>query len=185
MRLFIAIDLEEEAKRELRRLQEALKQFDRDVRWVTRDQMHLTLVFLGEVADAKLPSVSTAVEQATDKIGPFEITLAGSGCFPPAGKVRVVWAGVEESTGALAKLQAACADNLEAEGFLKDSRPFSPHLTLGRVKSDTTDGKLRAAADELTVEMVLQPVSAVRVVQSKLTPHGSRYRTVAQSALRG
>ncbi len=185
MRLFIAVDLEERAKGVLRRLQESLSRFDRVVRWVTRDQMHLTLVFLGEVPDSKVPAVCSAVERAAGAVGPFEMTVAGSGCFPPRGRVRVVWAGIEEPTGALSRLQSACAGELEAEGYPQESRPFSPHLTLGRVKQDTSDGKLRDVVVALTVESMIQPVGALRVVQSTLTPHGARYSTVAEYPLRG
>jgi 2'-5' RNA ligase len=73
-------------------LEQSLNRFDRMVRWVKRDQMHLTLVFLGEVRDDRVPAVCDAVKRAADRSEPFEMAVTGSGCFPPAGRVRVVWA---------------------------------------------------------------------------------------------
>lgn len=184
MRLFTAIELDERAKDGLIRLQESLGRYGRVVRWVTREQMHLTLVFLGEVPDGRVSQVAEAVQRAAGRIEPFDLTIAGSGCFPPRGRVRVVWVGVEERSGWLLRCQSACADELESVGFPKESRPYSPHLTLGRVRDDTTNGALRNDVDRLQVERAAQHVESVRLIQSVLTPHGARYSTVAQCPLK-
>lgn len=183
MRLFIAIDLEDRVKEALLGLQQSLGRFDRVVRWVTRHQMHLTLVFLGEVRDDRVPAVCGAVKRAADRSEPFDMTVTGSGCFPPRGRVRVVWTGIDEPTGALLRCQAACADELEAEGFPRESRPYSPHLTLGRVRDDTTRGELREHVDRVELSPLPQSVAAVHVVQSQLTPSGAQYSKVASCAL--
>ncbi|MBN1512527.1 MAG: RNA 2',3'-cyclic phosphodiesterase [Phycisphaerae bacterium] len=185
MRLFVAIELEGRIKDALGRAQASLATHDRAVRWVTQDQMHLTLVFLGEVADGRVPAVCDAVRRAVGRCRPFDLTVSGSGCFPPGGGVRVVWVGVQEPTGRLQSLQAAVAEELEAMGFPKEDRPFSPHLTLGRVRDDRTRGELRADVDALSMAPLAQSVSAVHVVASELRSSGARYRTVAECALAG
>jgi 2'-5' RNA ligase len=179
VRLFIAIELEDRVKEALLGLQQSLGRFDRVVRWVTRDQMHLTLVFLGEVRDDRVPAVCEAVKRAADRSEPFELTFTGSGCFPPGGRVRVVWAGIEEPTGALLRCQAACAEELEAGGFPRESRPYSAHLTLGRVRDDTTRGELRDHVGRIELAPLPQSVDAVHVVQSRLAPSGAQYSKAA------
>ena len=185
MRLFVAIELEGRIKDALGRAQASLAAHDRAVRWVTRDQMHLTLVFLGEVPDGRVPAVCDAVGRAASRCRPFDLAVSGSGCFPPRGAVRVVWIGTQEPTGWLQSLQASVAAELEAAGFPKEDRPFSPHLTLGRVRDDRTRGELRADVVGLSVPSVGQSVSAIRVMASELHPTGARYSTVAECALAG
>ena len=179
MRLFTAIELDDRVKDVLVRARESLSRHDRVVRWVTRDQMHLTLVFLGDVPDDRVDDVCRAVQRAADRLSPFDITVAGSGCFPPRGHVRVVWVGVEDQGGHLKGCHAACEDELEAIDFPRESRPFSAHLTLGRVREDATNGALRNDVEQLKVPSMTQHAGSIHVIRSELTPHGARYVTVA------
>jgi 2'-5' RNA ligase len=183
VRLFVAIDLDDRVKEALLGLEQSLNRFDRVIRWVKRDQMHLTLVFLGEVRNERVPAVCDAVKRAADRSEPFDMTVTGSGCFPPAGRVRVVWAGIEEPTGALLRCQAACAEELQASGCPRESRPYSAHLTLGRVRDDTTRGELRNRVGRIELSPLPQSVDAVHVVQSRLAPSGAQYSKVASCAL--
>ena len=89
MRLFTAIELDERVKDGLIRLQESLGRYGRVVRWVTRQQMHLTLVFLGEVPDGRVSQVAEAVQRAAGRIEPFDLTVTGSGCFPLRGTTTI------------------------------------------------------------------------------------------------
>jgi 2'-5' RNA ligase len=185
VRLFTAIELDDRVKDLLARARESLRRHDRVVRWVTRDQMHLTLVFLGEVPEARVDEVCQAVQRAAKRVAPFEIVVAGNGCFPPRGHVRVIWVGTEDQGGQLKRCQAVCADELEAIGFPRESRPFSAHLTLGRVREDTTNGALRNDVERLKVPSITQYAGSIHVIQSELTPHGARYVTVASCGLEG
>ena len=107
------------------------------VRWVPAANIHLTLSFLGEVDEAALPAVKAALRRVAAAHPPHTLRVGGVGCFPGAAAAaaapRVVWAGVEEGSGALAALQTDVAACLVPLGFPKERRPFSPHLTLGRV----------------------------------------------------
>ena len=185
MRLFVAVELDEPVKASLRKAQRALAAFDRAVRWVTSDQMHLTLKFLGEVPDARVEEVKAAAERVAQASSAFEIAVDGCGCFPPKGKVRVVWVGLDEPSGALAACNALCETGFAELGFARECRAFSAHLTLGRVRDDRTDGKLREAVEGVRVESCRQRADALCVIRSTLTPQGARYAVVSRCPLGG
>lgn len=183
MRLFLAVALEDAVKRALRQAQRALASFDSLVRWTTQDQMHLTLKFLGEVEDGRVPDLSAAAECSAAESSSCTLMLAAPGCFPPRGRVRVVWAGLEEPTGVLASCQVAAEEHFGRLGFPREARPFSPHLTLGRVRDDRSDGALRRAVAEVEIAATHQPVTELCLFQSTLTPQGARYAVVSRHPL--
>jgi 2'-5' RNA ligase len=185
MRLFVAIELSAEVKAALRQAQRALAEFDRAVRWVTADQMHLTLKFLGEVADGRADEICPTTDRIAQASPAFEMLVGGCGCFPPKGLVRVVWVGLDEPSGALAACSELCEARYAEIGFAREGRPFSPHLTLGRVREDRTDGKLRQAVTAGRMPALRQPATELCVVQSTLTPQGARYTIVSRHRFGG
>jgi len=185
VRLFVAVELNKQIKDELAKAQHALREFDRLVRWSGGNQMHLTLKFLGEVPDSQVDDICTAVELAASESAGFELTLQGAGCFPPKGKVRVVWVGLAEESKALANCQRRVEDELSEIGFPPERRPFSPHLTLGRVRDDRSGGQLRTAVEALEVPSVSQAIDSVVLMRSELLPQGARYSQVGAWPLGG
>ena len=183
MRLFVAVELAKKLKDQLGAVQAALSEFSRDVRWPKPEQMHLTLKFLGEVPDERAADISEAAGVAAADSRPFEIRLGGCGCFPPRGRVRIVHVAVDEPSGALQECRDGCEKVFAGIGFAPERRPFSPHLTIGRVREDRTDGRLRQAVEGITPEVVVQSVDAIHVVQSVLTPTGAQYTNLSRHAL--
>jgi len=180
IRLFVAIDLPGEVKDLLAETAVQLSQNvpKRAIRWVRREQMHLTLRFLGDTAVAHLPNLQQALSQLVTQHHPLQLRLHGVGAFPNQKRPRVVWAGL---AGDLAPLQAMQAD-LEARlvglGWEREKRPFNPHLTLGRVK----DARLaRGLRWDVRLAEVGFGVTAVQLMQSELRPSGAVY-TVRQEA---
>jgi len=135
VRTFICIELPEEIRNRIDALQCRLKEVEAEVRWVRSGNIHLTLKFLGDIPSPKIASVRLAIESAIQDEREFSIEVSGTGCFPSSHDPKVLWAGVGSPSGALARLQALIEKSLEVTGFAKEPRPFSPHLTLGRVKS--------------------------------------------------
>jgi len=185
MRLFVAIELEEPIKRAIVRAQRSLSRFDSMVRWVAPEQMHLTLKFLGEVPDARLPDICAALELAVQDCDLFELTTAAPGCFPPRGQARVIWLGTDVLGNGLSACQSAIEDALEAAGFPREQRPFSAHLTLGRVRGDRSGGALRRDVSTLNCPAVAQRVESVALMQSQLSPKGARYTRLGVWPLAG
>lgn len=181
IRLFIAIDLPEAVKDLLAETAVHMSQNspNRAVRWVTREQMHLTLRFLGDTAVAQLPSLQNELTQLAARHQPFQLRLQSLGAFPNQKRPRVVWAGLAGDLAPLRKMQAELEDRVVALGWEREKRPFSPHLTLGRVKDA---GQVRRLNWEVALVEVGFEVTAVQLVQSELRPSGAVY-TVRQTAV--
>ncbi len=135
VRCFLAISLSESVKKRLEALQQKLAESRADVRWVRPDGIHLTLKFLGNVPEEEIESIAKAAQEIAAQFGPLHLRVKGLGAFPSGRKPRVIWAGLEGDLKPLLRLQKELDKRLTKLGFEPESRPFVPHLTLGRVKS--------------------------------------------------
>lgn len=175
MRLFVAILLNDVLRSRLTKAQRGLASRMDDVRWTKPEHLHLTAKFIGEVKDRDVPAVCDAVSWAASKTRRFEMSMAGCGCFPERGPVRVVWAGVKEETGALHD----CIDTLESEldslGYPRERKPFSAHITIGRLREDCSDGKYRSFLEKRSLETQTQTVSSMVLMSSALSSWGPTY----------
>lgn len=180
MRTFVAIDLDPAVRQPLIKLLRDDLPSDREVRWCTEHQLHVTLKFLGEVRDTQIAAVCDAVKAASAEIEPFPLRIKGLGCFPGPRNPRVLWCGVEDPTGSCRQWVEA-ADPLFTElGFPPEGRAFTPHITLGRSRS-TAGGRvfqrvLETVAPPETDEMT---VDRVVVFESRLLPGGAQYHPMA------
>ncbi len=134
MRLFIAIELPEAIKTEIARVQERLRKGGATASWTRPEGIHLTLKFLGEVEESKAAGIFAALEAGCRGTAPVRIGIAGAGAFPNLKAPRVLWLGVRGDVDRLAALHAAVEDAVERLGFDRETRKFSPHLTLARIK---------------------------------------------------
>ncbi len=185
MRLFVAITLNDDIRQALARVQARLRPTCDGVRWVEPELLHLTVKFLGDVADGRVPDVSEGLALAASQCSPFELDLTGCGCFPEGKAVRVIWAGVQDPTGALRRcveLVEVCMAELD---FPREDRPFAAHLTLGRVKEDRSGGRLRTRVAEASLDPRRISVAALTLMESVLSPRGPLYTPVATCPLAG
>jgi RNA 2',3'-cyclic 3'-phosphodiesterase len=140
-RTFLALDLEEATLDYLARVQEELCKGQSNVRPVDRDNLHLTLIFLGDVHDDLLPQVCDLAAASAGLVQPFEYQVRGVECVPPSGPLRMIWAGVLDPTGRLGELAEHLRLALAGLGLHEETRSFHPHITLARVKSDRDHGR--------------------------------------------
>jgi len=171
VRLFIAIELPTGLKKELERLRTDIP----GARWVPREQLHLTLAFLGEVAEETAGRLIAHL--AKIRADSFTLSFSEPGCFPDRQRPRVVWIGVKTEPNLL-KLAAAVRQSVFAAGILLEERPFSPHLTLARLKLPAA-AELRAFIDRQS-RITLKPFSVQEftLFQSKLTSQGAEHSPV-------
>jgi len=183
VRLFVAIETSIEVRRALGKVQRSLAAFDDTVRWTAAEQLHMTLKFLGDVEDGRLPSVVEVCRKAASATQPFAMRFVGCGCFPPSGRVRIVWAGTQAPAGTLDRCQLAAEDAFAEMGFPPEGRAFAPHLTIGRVREDRTDGRLREAVAAAKLPPVEQLVEEIVLMQSVLRAQGAEYVAAARIPL--
>lgn len=179
VRVFVAILLSEGIREQLERLQADLGGLVDGVRWVQPANLHLTMKFLGEITDADVARVCDAAKNVARQAEPFDMTVTDYGCFPNRGPVRIVWAGTDEPTGRLQSLYETCEDHLEDIGLARERRPFSPHITIGRVKRDQSGGRIRRHVQDGTFGAGTQSVSSLAVMQSQLSSKGPTYIPLA------
>lgn len=181
MRLFIALSIPDEVRRELARAQAGLRGLP--VRWADPAGIHLTLQFLGETAEGSVPPLLAAL--AAVPATTFPLRLAGLGAFPNLRQPRVVWAGLDGDLAALARLQAAVLAATAPLGFVPEERPFRPHLTLGRVRQEAGPEERRAIGRAVERAAALAPLSweaaGPTLYQSTLTPRGAVYKALGPS----
>jgi 2'-5' RNA ligase len=196
IRSFIAIDLPEDVRREAGRISGRLQEGIYGVKWVEPKNLHLTVKFLGGVEPETLDLVKETVGPIAARFQPIELGLAGAGSFPPRGRPRVIWLGVHGGLDHLAALAGNIETALEPLGFEPEDRPFSPHLTLGRVKQgrrkksgrgpDPDPGQLQGRILELAeVRAGEFSVNELVLFQSVLSPAGPTYRPLARFPLTG
>lgn len=151
------------------------------VRWVNPSSIHLTLAFLGELTDEQLAEAIQAVEIVSQRILPFSYRLSNLGTFGSPRFPRVIWMGIEEPSGSLAFAHRMLNRQLQRHGFEVDTRPFSPHLTLARLKSPLSSQeqqKLQSLIANKPQSLVSTDSYAAHhldVIKSELLPTRARY----------
>ncbi len=188
MRLFVAVELDPAVRAAAERtaddLRHQLRPTRLDARWVASDNLHFTLVFIGQVEDAAAQSFVAAIERPFNQ-APFSLRLGRCGAFPPSGPPRVLWIGLGEGADGLRQLQAEVVRRLQPLGFEPEARPFSAHLTIARVR-DVSRAAARDARAIVTAASVPDAgylVTRVTLFRSHLSPKGSRYEALTHGTL--
>ena len=186
LRTFIAVDPGKVIRDRLVALQEALARAGSDMKWVEPENLHVTLLFLGEVDNREVAGVCRAVAGSCAKIAPFMMTVGGVGCFGSPRRPRTVWAGLTEGGQEMTALHAALEPPLLELGcYRREGRAFTAHITLGRVKGERADDALAGALPKFakweggTVE-----VREVLVMSSELRSDGPLYAVLSRAKLR-
>jgi 2'-5' RNA ligase len=178
MRLFIAVLPPAEILDEVDRAMEPYRATWSDLRWLRRDNWHLTLTFLGDVDDDLPDKLAPRVERAAARRDPFELSFGGAGAFPRPARASVVWADVKGDRKALGRL----ADSTTAAGRRAGAPPdrhrdFNPHLTLARSRRHPVD--VRPLVTELSAYAGKSwTVDAIHLVRSNLGQQENRYETL-------
>jgi len=177
IRTFIAIEIPEGIRQKIAELQDELRSLGGRVSWVKTENIHLTLKFLGDTDASMINDIASQLQRSVAAMAPFEVTVNGVGTFPNAKRPRVIWVGASSKPADQLKLLAARIDAETSRfGFQKEDRPFSGHLTLGRVKDprgiEPILDRLRAHenfyADAFTAKEFV-------IMKSELHPAGSIY----------
>jgi 2'-5' RNA ligase len=188
IRAFIAIDLSPAVSRRMEEVAGELKQRLQNipVRWVPVKNIHLTLKFLGDVSLANLEMLKKILQAQALGQHPFEISVDGVGAFPSVHRPRVIWIGVE-APAELSAIQHGIDIETARLGYAREDRPFSPHLTLGRVSRNATNQDTHQIAEVLSAYLVgalgTTRVQALHLYKSDLQPGGAVYTQLFSASL--
>lgn len=183
IRTFIAIEIPVELKQEVDRLIIQLKSAGPEVKWVRAANLHFTVRFLGDISETDIPDLVEAIKKQVENLKSFEINLSGLGCFPNMNRPRIVWLGADGDLNALKetayKVESACRE----AGYGKSDKPFSAHLTIGRIKNPRGLETLISKLPDIQFNSDEFKISELTIFKSDLSPRGPKYTKIATITL--
>ena len=184
-RMFCAFELPESLRVRIKEHAERVREVvpDAAASWSRPENIHLTMKFFGNMDQANVAIVSDVLARVAKESAPIGIAVGGTGVFPRPSRPQVLWIGIDDRTGALAKLQKRVEDECAREGFPKEDRAFRPHLTIARIRNSHNANHLSEAHLKLefaSVEVILNELVFFR---SELSPKGSKYTPISRSRL--
>ena len=189
IRSFIAIELPEGLKSKLSQIQTQLKATGHaPVKWVDPYSIHLTLKFLGNINANKVSEITGIIESASQGVSPFQLEVKDLGAFPNLRRPQVIWVGTTGELSMLSQLQQRIESGLEPLGFARESRKFTPHLTLARLRERVSPdeqqniGQLVASIE--FGEAFIFTVEHVSLMKSQLTREGAIYHRIGSAKLK-
>ncbi len=190
MRLFLAIDLTEDVRARVEAWARSLRPLVQEARlhprWTRAEQYHLTLKFLGETEADQVADLVSAMRRIVSSWRPFEFRLSQGGAFPNELNPRVLWVGVDDSTGELSRLAQEIEEGLELLRFSREERAFHPHVTIARVESPRRSARSHVGQIEAgwlarsCAAREFGSIQARQVVlyESQALPNGTIYRPI-------
>lgn len=184
MRVFVAVDLNAEVRKNLEEEQARLRRRVGGVKWTPVESLHLTLVFLGDVFAGQIAGIAAVLDAEAAAVTRFDLEVAGLGLFGPSRTPRIVWAGAGRGADVAATLQKRIAAGLRGLSLTFEDRPFNAHFTLGRVKSCREARHLiDAVAKPGLPSYGIVAVDRVLLMRSELSPGGAVYSRLHESFL--
>jgi RNA 2',3'-cyclic 3'-phosphodiesterase len=180
LRCFIAIEIPASIKKDISGIVSTLKISGADVKWLADENIHLTLQFLGPTDDSVIPDIKEALVKILSPYPPFYITISQVGSFPGEKRPRILWVGIEGSED-LIRLQKDIAKEMEKFGYPPEERRFTPHVTIGRVRTNKNIPELIKRLEEIrTVSFPGFEAKEIVLMKSELNPAGAKYYSLAK-----
>ncbi len=183
IRTFISVGLSSSLRHEVEERLQGLKIKLTGIGWGQAEKLHFTLIFLGSIAEERLPTVIRACHEVLEDMDAFLISLGRMGVFPPRGQPRIIWLGLSQGEAEMITLQKNLFQSLSNRGFNLEQRKYIPHLTLGRVRSS---GRLELppeffhSAQSSAATMLIERVNIMR---SDLQSGGAVHTKLAECGI--
>jgi len=187
IRSFLAFELPVEIKKTVARVSQEIRHSGLDARWVKAENIHLTVIFMGNIRTEDIESINEAVRNVCPGYGSFDIALKGMGCFPSRRRPRVLWLGLDGDMVRMSHFRNDLQKTLRPFGIKEEKRPFRPHLTLGRFRSTR---KMGPKLEEIlpgyeALETPSESLSELFLFKSDLKPGGAVYTKLESWPLPG
>ena len=181
-RIFIAIDISEEARRRVSEYIAALRREFPNLRigWEKPEKLHLTLKFLGETNEKQMTGLIDIAEKIAAQFGSFPVRIAETGVFQSLRNPRILWLGVRDETYSLSKISELLEIKAERIGFTRERRKFKAHLTIARLREPHRSLDIAKRHLENKFEPVVFEASEIVIYESRLQPSGSVYSVVSK-----
>jgi 2'-5' RNA ligase len=180
LRCFIAVRIPGPLRKAITEVMDTLKKSGADVKWVPEENIHITLKFLGSTDEAIIEEIKESLHRSVAACRPFSIRIAGAGYFPAGRRPRVVWIGIDDA-GALPDLLRDIEKEMVKFGYEEEKRPFSPHLTIGRVRSDKRMTEMLKRLDAFRETRFGEAeIREITLMKSELRPAGAEYSSLAE-----
>jgi RNA 2',3'-cyclic 3'-phosphodiesterase len=188
MRAFIAIELPQNIKDHISRLQDKLKKSGADVKWVSPSNIHLTLKFLGEIDEKTRDGVCACLVEIAAHTPRYTVKLGSLGAFPGIQSPRIIWIGLSLGHDQTRSIADQLENNLEKYGIDRETRPFSSHITIGRVRSQKNKDDLVRCISGLESSMKENlgefQAEKITLFKSTLLPQGPIYGIIQETNLK-
>ena len=185
LRCFIAVEIADALKDAIGNVIEALRKSGADVRWVSHRNIHITLKFLGSTDKELTEKITASLKNKLLTYPRFYIRISGAGCFPDRRRPRVIWIGISDP-GELKGIQKDVDDVMKEFGFPPEERPFLPHITIGRARSQKGAMEMLKVLDGFSkTDFGEIEIKGVTLMKSELKPGGAEYRSLAEIAFEG
>jgi 2'-5' RNA ligase len=187
LRLFVAADIPRDIRELYAQSLDDLRREFQGVRWVHPRNLHLTLKFIGQYEEVKLPKLIAEANKCTQSTPIFDVVMGGCGAFPSPGRARVVWAGMAEGKDEASRLASKLDSRLEKAGVKRERRPFRGHLTLARLRPPADCSRCLDILGHMLKGLPEMPftVSEIVIYESVLSPQGPTYTTRERLNLEG
>ena len=184
IRTFIAVNLSSDIKEYLSSLMGNISIPESKIKWVDKDNLHITIKFLGYLSQEKIELIKSELKEITSQHKPFLIQLSSYiGVFPTYTMPRIVWIGIKEGVNRLEELYNSIEINFFKGGFLKEEKGFSSHITIGRVKYIKDKANFIQIIKRIKITNLSQEINSIDLMESELTPSGPIYKITAKFAL--
>ena len=185
IRVFLAVKVPEELKEKIQEVQKQLKMQNADVGWVEPENFHYNLKFFGYATESEIKKVEAAVKRVVAGHHPFKLEIEGTGTFPTPTAPRVIWLGTKKGTAEITALANDLDKEFSKEGFKSETRPFTAHLTLGRVKSTQNKQELIEKVKDLKAMKIGEfNIEEITLFQSQLQREGPVYTELMKFRLK-
>jgi 2'-5' RNA ligase len=187
IRSFLAFELPPDIKRTVKHVSEDMRRSELDLKWVNVDNIHLTVVFMGNIRNEDVQAIGEEIEDVCLGFVPFEISLKGAGVFPHTRRPRVLWLGLEMETERVSSFRNSLQERLQPYGIKEEKRAFAPHLTLGRFrKPDRCDPLLGDIISRYKdIKGAVCRLEELVMFKSELKPGGAEYTKLKTCPLKG
>ena len=175
IRTFIAIPVPESVFVLQGNLKNTIEKKTGKVRWVKRDQLHLTLKFVGDTPEESIDDVRGVMQKVASQMTPFKIFIQGVGCFPKIERPRVMWVGLDGAIDKLNQLVMAVHDGLDPLGFPRDKKDFHPHITMARAKYPQKKTPDISSFLNTSYDPIPFRIEKIQFISSELFPNGPVY----------